>query len=60
MKLCEDPKWLAVHFDDRTVLRSDIGMFSKSVREQLVHDVEVVPLDSKGHYRVVSEGERRT
>lgn len=48
MKLCEDPKWLAVHFDDRTVLRSDIGMFSKSVREQLVHCIEVVPLDSKG------------
>lgn len=53
MRLCQDNNWKAVHFEDRTILKSDSWHFCKLDWEELIYDVEVEPMKAKGHYKVV-------
>lgn len=53
MRLYKDDNWKAVHFEDRTILKSDWYLFSKLDWEELIYDIEVEPMKIKGHYKVV-------
>lgn len=53
MRLYQDNNWKAVHFDDRTILSSDSWLYGKLDWEELIYDVEVEPMENKGHYKVV-------
>lgn len=54
MKLYQDTNWKAVHFEDRTILRSDHNLYSAAEWWALVSSVEVEPMKQLGHYIVVS------
>lgn len=52
MKLYEDENWKAVHlYDGRTILKEDWYLYSKLDWEELIYDIEVEPLNQKGHYK---------
>lgn len=53
MKLKDDKNWKAVHFTDRTVLRSDWYLYDKYDWEQLTGMIEVIPMKNKGHYKAI-------
>lgn len=53
MKLAEVKDWKAVHFDGRTILRSDRSLYSVADWKKLVSTVEVEPMKQSGHYRAV-------
>lgn len=44
--------WKAIHLADRTILKVDLGLFSKSQVEDL-GKLEVEPMDAKGHYKAL-------
>lgn len=50
MKLYQDTNWKAVHFTDKTILKSDGYLYSKLDWEELIYDVEVEPTNTPGHY----------
>lgn len=54
MKLVNDSNWKSVHFNDRTILKSDKQLFPKDKWQHLLNDVEVEPMKDKGQYRAVS------
>jgi hypothetical protein len=55
MKLHEIKDWKAVHFNDRTLLRTD-GLYIPSILwDSLLHDFEVTPMKAKGHYKVIGK-----
>lgn len=53
MKLIETKGWEAVHFEDRTILRSDRNLYPKAAWRALVSTVEVEPMEQPGHYKAV-------
>lgn len=52
MKLHECTDWRAVHFGDRTILKVDLLYMTPSPQYSILHDLDVYPLESPGHYRV--------
>lgn len=54
MKLHEDKNWRAVHFEDRTILKSDRALFGKLDWDRLLN-LNVKPMKTKGHYKVIEE-----
>ena len=55
MKLIDTKDWKAVHFKDRTILRSDRNLYPESVWWGLIRMVEVEPMKESGHFKVVSQ-----
>ena len=53
MKLFECDDWKAVHFNDRTILRSDRYLYHESDWWALVFIVEVEPMAESGHYKAI-------
>ena len=53
MKLIETKNWKAVHFDDRTILKTDRNLYPEVLWWALVSAVEVEPMDELGHYRAL-------
>lgn len=53
MKLNETKDWKAVHFEDRTVLRSDRNLYPEADWWALVSSVEVEQMKQPGHYKAV-------
>lgn len=52
MKLVNVKDWKSVHFQDRTILRSDRNLFSQSAWLHLL-TLDVRPLAVPGHYKVI-------
>lgn len=57
MKLKECKDWKAVHFEDRAILRTDINLYSDAHWWSLISKVEVEPMETKGHYKVINKEE---
>ena len=56
MKLIDCKNWKAVHFDERTILRSDKNLFPKSVWNELLNCTEVEEVSGNpAHYRVIDK-----
>ena len=56
MKLIDCKNWKAVHFDGRTILRSDKNLFPMSVWNELLNCTEVEEVyGNPGHYRVIEK-----
>lgn len=53
MKLKELRDWKAVHFVNRTILRTDRNLYPESTWWALISSVEVEPMENAGHYRAV-------
>lgn len=53
MKLIDTKDWKAVHFKDRTILRSDRNLYPESVWWGLIRMVEVEPMAEPGHYKAI-------
>lgn len=53
MKLNETKDWKAVHFEGRTILRSDRNLYPEADWWALVSSVEVEPMKQLGHYKAV-------
>lgn len=53
MKLIDTKDWKAVHFRDRTILRSDRNLYPESVWWGLIRMVEVEPMVEPGHYKAI-------
>ena len=53
MKLIETSEWVAVHFKDRAILRTDRNLYPEPIWWALISSIEVQPTDVKGHYIVV-------
>lgn len=56
MKLIDAKDWKAVHFKDRTILRSDRNLYPEADWWALVSTVDVEPMKEPGHFKVVSQG----
>lgn len=54
MKLNNDNNWIAVHFENRTVLKSDRNLYPQPTWEYLVNKLEVEPMDGAGHYKALN------
>lgn len=54
MYLLQDPNWQAVHYPQKTILKSDKIYYPQPVWEMLVNKVPVEPMQEPGHYRVLS------
>lgn len=55
MKLIDAKAWKAVHFKDRTILRSDRNLYPEADWWALVSTVDVEPMKEPGHFKVVSQ-----
>lgn len=56
MKLHECKEWKAVHFNERTILKTDCRYMSVVQLHELV-ETEVIPIDNrKGHYKAIERG----
>lgn len=55
MKLNQCKGWKAVHFEDRAILRTDRNLYPEAHWWALISKVEVEPMETKGHYRVIDE-----
>ena len=55
MKFINANDWKAVHFEDRTILRSDRNLYPEPTWWALVFTVEVEPMEQPGHYKAISE-----
>lgn len=53
MKLIEVKNWKAVHFEGRTILRTDRNLYPESTWRALVSTVEVEAMKEPGHYRAI-------
>lgn len=53
MKLIDAKDWKAVHFKDRTILRSDRNLYPEADWWALVSTVDVEPMKEPGHFKVV-------
>lgn len=53
MKL-KDTNWIAIHFEDRTLLTSDQPLFTQHQWNSLLN-LCVEPMEIEGHYKVVTE-----
>lgn len=53
MKLINAKDWKAVHFQDRTILRSDRNLYPEPDWWALVSTVEVEPMAEPGHYKAI-------
>lgn len=53
MKLINANDWKAVHFQDRTILRSDRNLYPEATWWGLISSVEVEPMNEPGHYKAV-------
>lgn len=53
MKLVNDNTWKAIHFQNRTILRSDRNLYPEPIWWELVSTVEVEPMDEPGHYKAI-------
>lgn len=55
MKLIDAKDWKAVHFGDRTILRSDRNLYPEADWWALVSSVDVEPMKEPGHFKVVCQ-----
>lgn len=55
MKLINVKDWKAIHFDERTILQSDSGLYPSAEWFRLISTIEVVPMKQPGHYRVIND-----
>lgn len=55
MKLIDTKDWKAVHFKDRTILRSDRNLYPEADWWALVSTVDVEAMKEPGHFKVVSQ-----
>lgn len=53
MKLINANDCKAVHFQDRTILRSDRNLYPEATWWGLISSVEVEPMNEPGHYKAV-------
>lgn len=53
MKLVNANDWKAVHFQNRTILRSDRNLYPEPDWWALVSTVEVEPMAEPGHYKAI-------
>jgi hypothetical protein len=53
MKLTDTHDWKAVHFEDRTIFRSDRSLYPEPTWWALVSTVEVKPMKEPGHYKAL-------
>ena len=53
MKLIECKDWKVVHFQDRTIFRSDRNLYPESVWWGLIRMAEVEPMTESGHYKAI-------
>lgn len=55
MKLKDVKNWKAVHFEDRTILKSDEKYFPQDMWKRSINALEVEEMEVKGHYRVIQK-----
>ena len=55
MKLKDVKNWKAVHFEDRTILKSDEKRFPRYTWIGFIYSLEVEEMKEKGHYRVIQK-----
>lgn len=55
MKLFETKNWKAIHFTDRTILKSDKNLYPKETWYALTHVIDVKEMDMSGHYKPISK-----
>ncbi len=53
MKLFETKNWKAIHFTDRTILKSDKNLYPKETWYALTHAIYVEEMDIPGHYKAI-------
>lgn len=54
MKLNNDNNWIAVHFENRTILRTDRNLYPQPAWEYLVNKMDVEPMEQPGHYKALN------
>lgn len=50
----KDTNWVALHFEDRAILPSDKSLYGSTEWEVMLNLI-VEPMETEGHYRVVTE-----
>lgn len=53
MKLINAKDWNAIHFENRTILKSDRNLYPEAVWWALISSVDVEPMDESGHYKAI-------
>ena len=52
MKLKDCKGWKALHLDVRTILESDMKLYSKDIQEMILN-TDVEPIGNTGHYKAI-------
>ena len=55
MKLCETKNWKAIHFTDRTILKSDKYLYPAATWHTLTCCIDVQKMNIPGHYKPISK-----
>lgn len=55
MKLCETKNWKAIHFTDRTILKSDKYLYPTATWHTLTCCIDVQKTNIPGHYKPISK-----
>ena len=55
MKLCETKNWKAIHFTDRTILKSDKYLYQTATWYTLTCYIDVQKTNIPGHYKPISK-----
>lgn len=55
MKLCEIKDWKAIHFTDRTILKSDKNFYPTATWYALTCCIDVQKMSIPGHYKPISK-----
>lgn len=55
MKLCETKDWKAIHFTDRTILKSDKYLYPTATWYTLTCCIDVQKMNIPGHYKPISK-----
>lgn len=55
MKLCETKDWKAIHFTDRTILKSDKYLYPAATWNTLTCCIDVQKMNIPGHYKPTSK-----
>ena len=53
MKLINAKDWKAVHFENRTILKSDRNLYPEADWWALISSADVEPMDEPGHYKAI-------
>lgn len=55
IKLCETKDWKAIHFTDRTILKSDKYLYPTATWYALTCCIDVQKMNTPGHYKPISK-----